>query len=108
MNRMLLLVTLGFVGLLCAASMGVAAYFVSRSSVGLPVTKLRPAPNELAPASTARPRPRTTPTVTTRTTPTTTTDDHGGSGGGGGGDDHGGGSGNSGHGGGGGGHGGDD
>ena len=103
---MLLLVTLGLVGLLCAASMGVAAYYVSRSSVGLPVTKLRPAPNELAPVRT-RPRPQPTTTVTTGTTPTTTTDDHGGGGGGGGGDDHGGG-GNSGHGGGGGGHGGDD
>ena len=69
------LALLGLVGLLLAVGIGVAAYVVSKDSVGLPVTKLDPKP--LAPAVT-RPRTATQPT-TTRVT--TTVDDHGGGGG---------------------------
>jgi hypothetical protein len=98
MGRSLLVAVLALVGLLCAASLGYAAYVVSRDSVAVPVTKLQPVPKTLTPSRvTPRTRTRTVPT-TTRTvappSPTTTVDDHGGSG-------------NSGHGGGGG-HGGDD
>jgi len=42
------LALLALVGLLLAAGIGVAAYVVSKDSVGLPVTKLDPKP--LAPA----------------------------------------------------------
>lgn len=78
------LALLALVGLLLAVGIGVAAYVVSKDSVGLPVTKLDPKP--LAPAVT---RPRTA-TQETTTRATTTVDDHGGgshSGRGGGGDD---------------------
>jgi hypothetical protein len=93
---------LALVGLLLAVGIGVAAYAVSKDSVGLPVTKLDPKP--LAPTTRTRPATTTRSTTTraqTTTQATTTVDDHGG-GGGGGGDNSGPG------GGGGGGHGGDD
>jgi hypothetical protein len=99
MGRSLVVAVLAFVGLLCAAGMGYAAYVVSRDSVAVPVTKLQPVPKQLTPAR-VKPRVRrpveTTPATTGTVAPpppTTTVDDHGGSG-------------NSGHGGGG--HGGDD
>jgi hypothetical protein len=69
MRNLLTLVIVGLVGLLGAASIGYAAYMVSRDTVGTPVTKVKLTPNELAPVR-ARPRatPRTTAT-TTRATP---------------------------------------
>ena len=79
MRSALTLLVLAVVGLFGATSIGYAAYVVSRDSVGLPVTKLKLSPNQLAPASgkrrTKSPAPKTT---TTATTPRTTTDDHGG------------------------------
>jgi flagellar basal body-associated protein FliL len=96
MGRSLLVALLAVLGLLCAAGMGYAAYFVSRGSVAVPVTRLQQQPaQQLTPArvrpkAKARPK-RTVTTTTTRTVPTTTVDEHGGRGG----------SGNSGHGGGG-------
>jgi hypothetical protein len=83
MRSLITLVIVGLVGLLAAASIGYAAYVVSRDTVGSPVTKVKLSPNELAPT---RARPRTTPrttATTTRATPppppaTTTVDDHGG------------------------------
>jgi len=83
---------LALAGLLLAVSIGVAAYLVSRDSVGLPVTKLQPKPRNLAPAVSHK---RTTTGATTteqdRQRGRTQTDDHSGSGsgrgGGGGGDD---------------------
>ena len=99
MGRSLVVAVLAVVGLLCAAGIGFAAYYVSRDSVAVPVTRLQLNPQGLAPARvettpTTRPTPTTTRAVTTRPT---TTDDHGGGSGGGGRSDH------SGHGGGGGG-----
>ncbi len=89
MKSALALLAVGLLGLFGATSIGYAAYVVSRDSVGLPVTKLKLSPNDLAPASTkqqaARPKPST---VTTRTTTRASTTDDG--------DDHGGRSGNSG------------
>jgi uncharacterized membrane protein YgcG len=89
---------LALAGLLCAAGMGYAAYVVSRGSVAVPVTRLEPQPQELAPSRVrARPRVATARgTTTTSTAPrTTTVDDHGGNsgrgGGGGGSSGHGGG-----------------
>jgi hypothetical protein len=87
---------LAMAGLLLAVSIGLAAYLASRDSVGLPVTKLDPAPRDLAPTvarKRASARPATTAGATTTderhggSTGTTTTDDHSGRGGGGGGDD---------------------
>jgi uncharacterized membrane protein YgcG len=88
---------LALAGLLLAVSIGVAAYLVSRDSVGLPVTKLQPKPRNLAPAVSHK---RTTTGATTTEQDrqrgrTQTSDDHSGSGsgsgsgrgGGGGGDD---------------------
>jgi hypothetical protein len=88
MPRVLATIALALLGLLCAAGMGAAAYYVSRDSVGLPVTKLQP--QGLAPAQVPRRPVRTTTTrATTPSTPTTTRpsggDDHGGGSGGGGG-----------------------
>jgi hypothetical protein len=57
MRNLLALVLVGVVGLLGAASIGYAAYVVSRDTVGTPVTKVKLSPTELAPE-------RTTPTVT--------------------------------------------
>jgi hypothetical protein len=64
--------------------MGFAAYYVSRDSVAVPVTRLQPAPQRLTPrrvgAHVAPKAKREHPaTTTTRTVaPTTTADDHGG------------------------------
>jgi hypothetical protein len=68
------IVLLALVGVLLAASIGFAAYFASRDSVGLPVTKLEPKPRDLAPTA-AR---RTTPARTTSTAAATSTESHGG------------------------------
>jgi hypothetical protein len=43
-RRVLLIVGLGLLGVLAAASIGYASYLVSRDDVGLPVTKLEQAP----------------------------------------------------------------
>ena len=96
MGRSLVVAVLAVVGLLCAAGIGFAAYYVSRDSVAVPVTRLQLKPQGLAPARVETTKV-TTPTTRAVTTRPTTTDDHGGGGGGGGGSDH------SGHGGGGGG-----
>ena len=87
MRSALALLVVGLVGLFGAASIGYAAYVVSRDTVGVPVTKVKISPNDLAPVrERTTSTPRTTPTVTTtRTTvPQTTTgesgDDHGGRG----------------------------
>jgi hypothetical protein len=86
---------LAIAGLLLAVSIGLGAYFASRDSVGLPVTKLDPAPRDLAP-TVARKRTSSRPAATRATTTvderhggssTQTTDDHSGRGRGGGGDD---------------------
>jgi hypothetical protein len=86
---------LAIAGLLLAVSIGLGAYFASRDSVGLPVTKLDPAPRDLAP-TVARKRTSSRPAATRATTTvderhggssTQTTDDHSGRGGGGGGGD---------------------
>ena len=82
---------LALAGLLLAVSIGLGAYFASRDSVGLPVTKLDPAPRDLAP-TVARKRASTPPATTRATTTveerhggsTQTTEDHSGSDGGGG------------------------
>jgi hypothetical protein len=79
MRSALTLLAIALLGLFGATSIGYAAYVVSRDSVGLPVTKLKLSPNDLAPVRTtpkaADPPPKTTRTTTTRTS---TTDDHGG------------------------------
>ena|SRR4249919_2624009 len=91
MRATLTVLAVALVGLFGAASLGYAAYVVSRDQVGLPVTKLKTPPGSLAP----------TPVRTTKTPalkrvvpppppppapPSTTTrepgDDHGGSRGG--------------------------
>ncbi len=86
MPRVVATLALALAGLVCAAGIGAAAYYVSRDSVGLPVTKLHQ--RGLAPAQVRpRPTPRTTsvPTTSTPTSPTVTSpgnpDDHGGGGG---------------------------
>jgi uncharacterized membrane protein YgcG len=105
MRATLTVVAVALVGLFGAASLGYAAYVVSRDQVGLPVTKLKTPPGSLAPtpATKAR-RQQRAKTVTLKNVPprsTTTTSESG--------DDHGGRSrGGSGSGRGGGGHGGDD
>jgi hypothetical protein len=86
MRGVLAVLVFALVGLFGAASVGYAAYVVSRDSVGLPATKLRPA--RTAPAarrteSTGRTTTRAATTSTrTVTSPrgTTTVDDHGGRG----------------------------
>ena len=90
-------VAIMLVGLFGAATLGYAAYLVSRDSVGLPVTKLDTPPQNLAPArkAPAEPKPKARTVVTPPPPPAATTvessDDHGGSrggsGGGHGGDD---------------------
>lgn len=99
MRSGLALLAVALVGLFGATSIGYASYLVSRDSVGLPVTKLKLSPNQLAPVSAkrkaAKPTAKKTSTITTRTSTRTTTpgdgDDHGGrspnSGKGGGGSD---------------------
>ena len=82
MPRILATLALALAGLLCAAGIGAAAYYVSRDSVGLPVTKLQP--KGLAPAAVRPATPTTSvPSVSTPTRTTTVTggsDDHGGGG----------------------------
>jgi hypothetical protein len=80
MRTALTLVLVGLVGLFAAASIGYAAYIVSRGTVGAPVTNVKLSPNDVAPA-------RTTPTVTEPAPPpppppptTTDSDDDDGSG----------------------------
>jgi hypothetical protein len=89
MSRGLVTALLAVLGLLCAAGMGFAAYYVSRDSVATPVTQLQPKP-QLAPSGRAaekRAAPkRTVPPRTTSTRaavpppppPPVTVDDHGG------------------------------
>ena len=79
-------IVLAVVGLLLAASVGFAAYYASRDSVGLPVTKLEPTPRHLAPTVRSRTGARTTIEATTVEDRHggTTTDDHSGRGRGGG------------------------
>jgi hypothetical protein len=77
-RRILLVVALGLLGILAAASIGYASYLVSRDEVGLPVTKLEPAPTELAPPPAGRTDSTSTETGEDRTTTdarTTRTDD---------------------------------
>ena len=87
MRNLLTLVIVGLVGLLAAASIGYAAYVVSRDTVGSPVTKVKLAPNELAPVRQQTvSKPKTTTTAPSRTTTQQTTtveagDDHSGRGG---------------------------
>jgi hypothetical protein len=84
MGRSLVVAFLAVLGLLCAAGMGYAAYFVSRGSVAVPVTKLQQTPaQQLTPARLrvkVRVRTHSQPleTTTTAPAPTTTVDDHGG------------------------------
>jgi len=97
MRQALAAVAIMLVGLFGAATLGYAAYLVSRDSVGLPVTKLDTPPQNLAPArkAPAKPKPKARTVVTPPSPPAATTvesgDDHGGSrggsGGGHGGDD---------------------
>lgn len=77
MRSALVLCVIGLLGLFGAASIGYAAYVVSRDTVGVPVTKVKLSPNELAPPRAKRTPARTTPTVTTPAPPPpppTTTD----------------------------------
>jgi len=100
---MLTVLTVALIGLFGAASLGYAAYVVSRDQVGLPVTKLKTPPGSLAPTpakTTKQPAPRRKhvvpppPPAPPPPPPSTTTrepgDDHGGSRGGSGGSGHGG------------------
>jgi hypothetical protein len=97
MRKSLAVLAVALAGLFGAASLGYAAYLVSRDSVGLPVTKLNVSPQKLAPPTARRKpagRPKTGTVVTPPPPPATTVepgDDHGGRSGRGG-------SGNSGHG----------
>jgi hypothetical protein len=85
-RHVLLIVGLGLLGVLAAASIGYASYLVSRDDVGLPVTKLEQAPRDVVPVQartqtqTATVEDRTTRSGTNRTT---TVDDNSGSGRGG-------------------------
>jgi hypothetical protein len=105
MRAALTLVAVALVGLFGAASLGYAAYVVSRDQVGLPVTKLKTPTGSLAPTPAkitkqlAPKRKRLVPPPPPPPTTTTTREP---------GDDHGGSRGGSGSGSGGGGHGGDD
>jgi len=87
MRATLTVLAVALVGLFGAASLGYAAYVVSRDQVGLPVTKLKAPPGSLAPtpAKTTKkpaakrrrvvpPPPPPPPTTTTREPG----DDHGG------------------------------
>lgn len=91
-RRVLLIVGLGLLGVLAAASIGYASYLVSRDDVGLPVTKLEQAPRDVVPAKARTQTGRTTGTRTATaedhldrnlTGPTTTGDDKSGRGRGG-------------------------
>jgi hypothetical protein len=97
MRQVLAAVAIVLVGLFGAATLGYAAYLVSRDSVGLPVTKLE-TPQNLAPAGSTRARPKAKPkpkTVAIPPPPPAATtlesgDDHGGNSGKGSGDSGGG------------------
>ena len=99
MRQVLAATAIVLCGLFGAATLGYAAYLVSRDSVGLPVTKLDTPPQNLAPARSApaRPKPKPKPrTVAPPPPPPAETtvesgDDHGGRSGKGSGDSGGGG-----------------
>jgi hypothetical protein len=87
MRATLTVLAVALVGLFGAASLGYAAYVVSRDQVGLPVTKLKTPPGSLAPTpakTTKKPaaKPRRVVPPPPPPPPTTTTrepgDDHGG------------------------------
>ena len=93
MRSVLTVLAVALVGLFGAASLGYAAYVVSRDQVGLPVTKLQTPPGSLAPTpakTTKTPAPKrkrvVLPPPPPPPPPSTTTrepgDDHGGSSGG--------------------------
>lgn len=90
MRPVLTVLAVALVGLFGAASLGYAAYVVSRDQVGLPVTKLQTPPGSLAPTpakTTKTPAPKrkrvVLPPPPPPPPPSTTTrepgDDHGGS-----------------------------
>ena len=88
-RRVLLIVGLGLLGVLAAASIGYASYLVSRDDVGLPVTKLEQAPRDVVPVQARTQTQRTTSTRTATVDdrldrglipPTTTGDDNSGRG----------------------------
>jgi hypothetical protein len=88
MRSLVTLVIVGLLGLFAAASIGYAAYVVSRDTVGSPVTKVKLSPNDLAPVrqrTVSTPKTTTTTRTNRATTQQTTTseagDDHGGRGG---------------------------
>ena len=88
MRSLVTLVIVGLIGLLAAASIGYAAYVVSRDTVGSPVTRVKLSPNDLAPVrqrTVSTPKTTTTTRTNRATTQQTTTgetgDDHGGRGG---------------------------
>ena len=85
MRATLTVLAVALVGLFGAASLGYAAYVVSRDQVGLPVTKLQNPPGKLAPtpAKTVKPRARKRVVPPPPPPPPSTTtrepgDDHGG------------------------------
>ena len=83
MRAALTVIAVALVGLFGAASLGYAAYVVSRDQVGLPVTKLRTPPGKLAPTPAKRPTPKRKSVVPPPPPPPSTTtrepgDDHGG------------------------------
>ena len=90
MRATLTVLAVALVGLFGAASLGYAAYVVSRDQVGLPVTKLKTPPGSLAPIpakTTKQPAPKRKRVVPPPPPPPPTTtrepgDDHGGSRGG--------------------------
>ena len=92
MRTTLTVLAVALVGLFGAASLGYAAYVVSRDQVGLPVTKLKAPPGSLAPTpanTTKTPAPkrkRVVPPPPPPPPPPSTTrepgDDHGGNRGG--------------------------
>jgi hypothetical protein len=93
MRATLTVLAVALVGLFGAASLGYAAYVVSRDQVGLPVTKLKTPPGSLAPTpakttkTPAQKRKRVVPPPPPPPPPPSTTtresgDDHGGTRGG--------------------------
>jgi hypothetical protein len=91
MRATLTVLAIALVGLFGAASLGYAAYVVSRDQVGLPVTKLKTPPGSLAPSpakttkTPAQKRRRVVPPPPPPPPSTTTRepgDDHGGTRGG--------------------------